>query len=81
MFDIWHKIMEEGEAAIPASPSELSALEWCEVGEKYPNLVPELFRGYEPLNSPFLIRESPFVNEKGDEYLFIARGWTRSPNS
>ena len=31
MFDIWHKIMEEGEVAIPASPSELSALEWCEV--------------------------------------------------
>ncbi len=72
MFDIWHKIMEEGEAAIPASPSELSALEWCEVGEKYPHLVPEPFRGYEPLNSPFLIRESPFVNEKGDEYLFAA---------
>ena len=73
MFDIWHKIMEEGEAAILASPSELSALEWCEVGEKYPHLVPEPFRGYEPLNSPFLIRESPFVNEKGDEYLFAAQ--------
>ena len=72
MFDIWHKIMEDGEAAIPASPSGLSALEWCEVSEKYPHLVPELFRGYEPLNSPFLIRESPFVNEKGDEYLFVA---------
>ena len=72
MFDLWHKIMEEGEAAIPASPSELSALEWCEVGEKYPHLVPEPFRGYEPFNSPFLIRESPFVNEKGDEYLFAA---------
>lgn len=72
MFDLWHKIMEEGEVAIPASPSELSALEWCEVGEKYPHLVPEPFRRYEPLNSPFLIRESPFVNEKGDEYLFVA---------
>lgn len=33
MFDLWHEIMEEGEAAIPASPSELSALEWREVGE------------------------------------------------
>ena len=72
MFDLWHKIMEEGEAAIPASPSELSALEWCEVGEKYPHLVPEPFREYEPFNSAFLIRESPFVNEKGDEYLFVA---------
>ena len=35
MFDIWYKIMEEGEAAIPASPSELSALEWCEGGTLY----------------------------------------------
>ena len=37
MFDIWHKIIEESEAAIPANPSALSALEWCEIGEKYPH--------------------------------------------
>lgn len=41
MFDIWHKIKEDGESAIPAEPSALSALEWCEIGEIYPNLVPE----------------------------------------
>ena len=34
------------------------------------NLEP--FRGYDPFCSPFLIRESPLVNEKGDEYLFVA---------
>ncbi len=72
MFDLWRKINEEGEAAIPANPSGLSALEWCEVGEQYPHLVPEDFRGFEPFTSPFLIRESPFVNEKGNEYLFVA---------
>ena len=66
------KINEEGAAAIPANPSELSALEWCEVGEQYPHLVPEPFRGFKPLTSPFLIWESPFVNEKGNEYLFVA---------
>ena len=72
MFDLWRKINEEGEAAIPANPSGLSALEWCEVEEKYPHLVPEEFRGFEPFSSPFLIRTSPFVNEKGNEYLFVA---------
>ena len=72
MFDIWHKIIEEGESAIPTDPSALSALEWCEVGELYPHLVPEPFRDFVPYSSPWLIRESPFVNEKGDEYLFAA---------
>ena len=72
MFDLWRKINEEGEAAIPANPSGLTALEWCEVGELYPHLVPESFRGFEPFTSPFLIRPSPFINEKGNEYLFVA---------
>ena len=72
MFDIWHKIKEEGESAIPVEPSALSALEWCEIGEIYPNLVPEAFRDYDPLSSPRLIRETPFVNKAGDEYLFVA---------
>lgn len=43
VFDIWYKIMEEGAVAMPASPSELSALEWCEVGEKYPHRVHEYY--------------------------------------
>ena len=72
MFDLWRKINEEGESVIPANPSGLTALEWCEVGEQYPHLVPEDFRGFEPFTSPFLIKESPFVNEKGNEYLFVA---------
>ena len=72
MFDIWHKINEEGESAIPVAPSALSALEWCEVGELYPHHVPEPFRDFVPHTSPRLIREPPFVNEKGDEYLFVA---------
>lgn len=72
MFDIWHKINDEGESAIPTNPSALSALGWCEIGERYPDLVPEPFRGFDPCTSPWLIRESPFVNEKGNEYLFVA---------
>jgi len=35
MFDLWRKINEEGEAAIPSNPSGLTALEWYEVGELY----------------------------------------------
>lgn len=72
MFDIWHKINEEGESAIPADPSVLSALEWCEIGEIYPNHVPEAFRGFDPFSSSRLIKETPFVDEKGDGYWFIA---------
>ena len=72
MFDIWHKINEEGESAIPADPAALSALEWCEIGEQYPNLVPEAFRDFAPYTSPRLIKATPFVNEKGNEYLFAA---------
>ena len=72
MVDIWHKVYEGGESAIPAEPSALSALEWCEIGEKYPNRVPEPFQGFDPVTSSRLIRESPFVNEIGNEYLFVA---------
>ena len=56
MFDIWQKINEEGESAIPVDPSALSALEWCEVGKLYPHLVPESFRDFVPYTSSWLIR-------------------------
>lgn len=72
MFDIWHKINKEGESAIPVDPAALSALEWCEIGEQYPDHVPEAFRGFDPHDSHRLIRESPFVNENGNRYLFAA---------
>ena len=39
MFDIWQKINEKGESAIPVDPSALSALEWRELGEKYSHLL------------------------------------------
>ena len=59
MFNLWQRINEKGEAAIPVNPSALSALEWCEVAELFPHLVPKPFRGYEPFESPLLIREFP----------------------
>ena len=70
MFGIWHKIKGEGEASIPAEPSALSALEWCEIGEKNSNLVPEPFRGFDPVASPRLIRKSPCDCREADAYDF-----------
>lgn len=49
--------------------TSLSALGWVEVGEKYPELMPEKFRGYDIYSGPQRIRESPFVRV-GDRYEF-----------
>lgn len=61
MFDIWRKIDEKGAVAVPVKASALSALGWAEVGEKYPELIPEAFRRYDVYSDPQLIRESPFA--------------------
>lgn len=61
MFDIWRKIEEQGAAAVSVTASALSALAWVEVGEKYPESMPEEFRGYDVYSDPKLIWASPFV--------------------
>ena len=61
MFDVWRKIDEKGAVAVPVKASALSALGWVEVGEKYPELIPEGFRRYDVYSDSQLIRESPFV--------------------
>ena len=61
MFDIWLKIDEKGAVAVPVKASALSALGWVEVGEKYPELIPEEFRHHDVYSDSQLIRESPFV--------------------
>ena len=61
MFDIWRKIAEKGAVAVPVKVSALSALGWVEIGEKYPELMPEEFRRYDVYSDSQLIRESPFV--------------------
>jgi len=61
MFDIWRKIDEEGAVAVPTHMESLSALGWVEVGEKYPELIPEEHRRYDVYSDRQLIRESPFV--------------------
>ena len=73
MFDIWRKIEEKGSAAVPTRPESLSALEWVEVGEKYPDLVPDEFSRYDVYSDRQLIRESPFMfnpSEKGKSCRF-----------
>ena len=74
MFDIWQRIKEKGAAAVPANPDALTALEWVEVGERWPELVPEKSRRWDVYVDPQLIRESPFVEkvEKSGESGF----WT-----
>lgn len=61
MFDIWRKIDEKGAVAVPAKNSALSALGWVEIGEKYPELMPEEFRHHDVYSDFQLIRDSPFV--------------------
>lgn len=61
MFDIWREIDEKGAVAVPAKNSALSALGWVEIGEKYPELMPEEFRRYDVYSDRQLILESPFV--------------------
>lgn len=61
MIDSWRKIAEKGAAAVPVKASALSALGWVEIGEKYPELMPEEFRRYDVYSDSQLIRESPFV--------------------
>lgn len=63
MFDIWQKIEEKGALAVPTKASALPALGWVEVGEEYPELMPEEFRRYDVYSDPQLICESPFVVE------------------
>ena len=67
MFDVWYEIAKDGAAAIPKNVSELSALEWVEIGEKYPELLPEEFRTYEVSSDVRLVRESPFVEIEKDD--------------
>jgi len=61
MFDIWRKIEEEGAVAVPTQKESLSALGWVEVGEKYPELIPEEYQRYDVYSDRQLIRESPIV--------------------
>lgn len=72
MFDIWRKIAEKGAVAVPVKASALSALGWVEVGEKWPELIPEEFRHHDVYSDPQLIWKSPFVCEDDKQYLFVA---------
>ena len=72
MFDIWHKIAEKGSVAVPLNATALTPLGWVEIGEVYPDLVPDEYHDCDVYSDPQLIRESPFVNDTGKEYLFTA---------
>lgn len=71
MFNLWGKIEERGAVAIPVRPGALSSLEWYEVSELYPELVPQQFLGYDVYSDNRLIRNCPFVRV-GDAYKFKA---------
>lgn len=75
MFDIWRKINKKGAVAVPVNAAALTPLAWVEVGEVYPEFVPEQYRKFDILTCPQLIKESPFTKSGGDEsrYLFHAR--------
>ena len=72
MFDLWHRIEERGAVAIPTRSDALSRLEWTEVSELYPELVPEAYRGVDVYSDERLILTCPFVRV-GDAYKFRAQ--------
>ena len=72
MFELWRKIEEKGAVAIPIRPDALSRLEWAEVSELYPELVPDECRGYDVYFDEQLILTCPFVRV-GNAYKFMAR--------
>lgn len=72
MFDLWHRIEERGAVAIPTRLDALSPLEWAEVSELYPELVPEAYRGVDVYSDERLILTCPFVRV-GNVYKFKAQ--------
>ena len=72
MFDLWHRIEERGAVAIPTRSDALSRLEWAEVSELYPELVPEAYCGVDVYSDERLILTCPFVRV-GDAYKFRAQ--------
>ena len=72
MFDVWQSITEKGAVAVPLKAAALTPLGWAEIGEVYPDLVPDECRDCDVYSDPQLIRESPFVNDTGKGYLFTA---------
>ena len=72
MFELWRKIEEMGAVAIPIRPDALSRLEWAEVSELYPELVPEAYRGVDVYSDERLILTCPFVRV-GNVYKFKAQ--------
>ncbi len=72
MFDIWQNIAEKGAVAVPLKAAALTPLGWAEIGEVYPDLLPDECRNCDVYSDPQLIRESPFVNDMGTGYLFTA---------
>ena len=72
MFELWQKIEEKGAVAIPIRPEALSRLEWAEVAEQYPELVPDGYRGVDVYSDEQLISTCPFVRV-GNAHKFKAQ--------
>ena len=72
MFELWYKIGEHGSVAIPTRPEALSRLEWAEVSEQYPELVPDGYRRVDVYLDEQLISTCPFVRV-GNVYKFKAK--------
>ena len=60
MFDVWGQIARNGRGFVEKCASRLTPLEWVEVGEMFPDLLPESLRDYDWGQDSAVIRESPF---------------------
>lgn len=71
MFDVWSYIDDNGIEALRSHAAEVTPLEWCEIGEKYPDAMPAEFANYNVLGDPRVIRESPFGLWGADKELTV----------
>lgn len=61
MFNLWSKLNEKGLNLLLKHETEITPLEWIELGEVYPQYVPAQYCNYDLYSDPALLRNSPFL--------------------
>ncbi len=61
MFNLWGEIAEHGTSVIWKKEKKISFIEWAEIEELYPNLVPEDCAHVDIYEESLLITENPFA--------------------
>lgn len=67
MYNLWGKIAKRGPSVIWRNEKRVSPLEWVEIDEVYPNLVPDAMSEYDVYGDECLIIENPFERNINSE--------------